>query len=151
MNRQNWMRTVMAGLLVLLGVSAAAAFGPGSVELRVNIPFNFMVGNHMLAAGAYRVSDPSQTLAFLQIRNQKAHHGSAIVRTISMEASTGNTESKLVFNRYGDHYFLSQVWTAGHTGGYTIPKSSHEREVAGELAGNNARGPDVVSLVASVR
>ena len=40
------------------------------------------------------------------------------------------TQSKLVFNRYGDHYFLSQVWTAGNSRGRQLLKSGREREMA---------------------
>ena len=36
---------------------------------------------------------------------------------------------RTVFHRYGDHYFLVQVWPAGATTGRAIPKSRQELEI----------------------
>jgi hypothetical protein len=151
MNREDWMRKTMACLLVLLGISAAAAaFSPGSTSLRIKIPFDFTAGNQMLPAGVYNVSSLGTDLSMLQIKNQNLHRGIAIVRTVSKEANDHNPDSRLVFNRYGDQYFLSQVWSAGQTGAYTVPRSSREKELATELSGDT-RGPEVVSIAALTR
>ncbi len=40
------------------------------------------------------------------------------------------SESKLVFNRYGDRYFLSQVWTEGNSQGRQLLMSDREKEIA---------------------
>jgi hypothetical protein len=37
---------------------------------------------------------------------------------------------KLVFNRYGDQYFLSKIWTRSSLTGRGLTKSRLEREVA---------------------
>jgi hypothetical protein len=39
-------------------------------------------------------------------------------------------KTKLVFHRYGDRYFLAQVWTAGSDQGRELPKSRRETEIA---------------------
>jgi hypothetical protein len=41
---------------------------------------------------------------------------------------------KLVFNRYGDQYFLSKIWAASSDSGRELPKSRLEREVAQRLS-----------------
>ena len=38
--------------------------------------------------------------------------------------------TKLVFHRYGDRYFLAQIWVAGNNSGSELPKSPREVEVA---------------------
>jgi len=43
-------------------------------------------------------------------------------------------QTKLVFTRYGDQYFLSEIWMAGTTVGQKLPKSRREREL--EIAQN---------------
>ena len=38
--------------------------------------------------------------------------------------------TKLVFHRYGSHYFLAQIWKAGNDRGQELPASGLETEVA---------------------
>ena len=47
-------------------------------------------------------------------------------------ASEVQGESRLVFNRYGDQYFLSQVWMAGSDTGRDLFQSRNERNLAKE-------------------
>jgi len=58
-------------------------------------------------------------------------------------------KTKLVFNRYGDKYFLSQVWIAGETRRRELPKSSREKEVAKDMAHNLTR--ERVEVLASLQ
>jgi hypothetical protein len=37
---------------------------------------------------------------------------------------------KLVFHRYGNEYFLSEVWTPGDEWGHRLSKTRREREIA---------------------
>ena len=39
-------------------------------------------------------------------------------------------KTKLVFHRYGDQYFLAQIWTEGNNRGSELPKTEREPEVA---------------------
>ena len=39
------------------------------------------------------------------------------------ESSKAQETTKLVFHRYGDQYFLAQVWTEGNDRGSELPKS----------------------------
>jgi hypothetical protein len=41
-----------------------------------------------------------------------------------------NEPSKLVFNKYGDKYFLSSVWMPGRGVGNALPTSKTESETA---------------------
>jgi hypothetical protein len=52
---------------------------------------------------------------------------------LSIARSEGprNTESKLVFDRIGTQYFLTQVWKGA--GGMIVPTSKHEQELKKEL------------------
>ena len=148
MKRQATTILGMASLLLLLGASAASA---GSIELWADIPFGFMAGDKMLPAGTYNVTRPGDFPTVLHIQNQDWIHGGALVQAnISQPANTKGTTS-LVFNRYGDRHFLSQVWTAGRSGGYLLRKSRQEQELARELAAKGTRVPEVVSVAASVQ
>lgn len=51
----------------------------------------------------------------------------------------------LVFHRYGDTYFLSEVVTAGEDTARELTPSRSERQLQRELASNKAE-PDTVAL-----
>ncbi len=46
------------------------------------------------------------------------------------ESTQAQEKTKLVFHRYGDQYFLAQIWTEGNNRGLELPKTRREREVA---------------------
>jgi hypothetical protein len=46
------------------------------------------------------------------------------------ESAQVQEKSKLVFHRYGNQYFLAQIWTAGNDRGRELPKTEQEREIA---------------------
>ena len=53
-----------------------------------------------------------------------------MVVTNATRSSKQQEQSKLVFNRYNDHYFLSQVWNAGFSSGRELLKTQQEKEIA---------------------
>src|SRR6266567_5276218 len=102
---------VMAGLLMFSSM-VATQVARAQEPMLVNIPFAFVAGNATLPAGEYRVQKLDGNSAVLLIHCWDAN-ASALVITNAAQAKEPQTESKLVFNRYGNRYFLSQVWTAG--------------------------------------
>jgi len=98
--------------------------------LRANIPFAFSVGNTQLPAGKYSVSRvlPNSGDSVIAI-NSLSGKGSALRTTIPVTAGTPRDKATLVFHRYGDQYFLSQVWAAGVSTGLTFTRSRSEREL----------------------
>ena len=53
-----------------------------------------------------------------------------MLTTIGVHAGKTSDVGKLVFNRYGDQYFLSKIWTRSSDTGREFSKSRLEREVA---------------------
>jgi hypothetical protein len=102
--------------------------------VRADIPFNFAVGNKTLPAGTYDVGTigmrDSKTL-LLQSRDANA---SIMVNSNAAENLKPANKTKLVFNQYGNRYFLSQIWVNGETRGHQLPKTSREKELAREVA-----------------
>jgi hypothetical protein len=118
----------MAGMMALTAM-ASTRVAQAQEQMVVNIPFDFVAGNTTLPSGEYsvKVSGPTNTLILIA-RNDSA--ASAFMNTNAAVASEPQTESKLVFNRYGDRYFLSQVWTAGNSSGRQLLKSAREKEMS---------------------
>jgi len=136
---------LLAGLLVLSSI-AATQVARAQEAMVVDIPFAFTAGNATLPAGEYRVQKMDRNPSVLLIHCWDAG-ASTMVITNAAQAKELQTESKLVFKRYGNRYFLSQVWTAGSISGRQLPKSPKEKE--GErLARNETK--DEITLVASL-
>jgi hypothetical protein len=136
---------VMAAVMALTAI-ASTRIAQAQELMVVNIPFDFVAGNSKLPAGEYSVktSGPTNTLILIA-RNDSA--ASAFINTNAAVASEPKTESKLIFNRYGDRYFLSQVWTAGNSSGRQLLKSDREKEMA-QVAKNETQGQ--ITLVAGL-
>jgi len=119
---------VMASLLVLCGF-AATQVARAQEPMTVNIPFAFTAGEAALPAGEYRVQKMDGNGAVLLIRSSDPT-AAAFVTTIGTQGKEQQERSKLVFNRYNDHYFLSQVWNAGYSSGRQLRKTHREKEIA---------------------
>jgi hypothetical protein len=154
------MKNVVAkfGLLVVLTIVAAGASANAqSLQYRVtaNIPFDFSVAGQKLPAGKYFINRAQQGDGdmVVQIRSTDGH--SNVTRlTIPISAYNPVNKSKLVFNRYGDDYFLSEIWPAGSATGRELPKSRAEREVARKakdsgVAALNAPDVKTVTILAN--
>ncbi len=123
----------MSSLFVLLAVVPALGQGRSSHKIRADIPFDFMVSDTSFPAGSYSVS----TLApgVLLIRSRDGHESVVVMTRDVQESLTPQDETNLVFNRYGDQYFLAQMWTVGDVYGREFLKSSTESEVAKNFSG----------------
>jgi hypothetical protein len=119
---------VMAGMMALT-VMAFSRVAQAQEMLVVNIPFDFVAGNMTLPAGEYsiKVTAPERTLLLIDRKDAAA---SAFMNTNPVVKTEMQTESKMIFNRYGDRYFLSEVWTAGNSRGRQLSKSRREMEMA---------------------
>jgi hypothetical protein len=123
---------------MLLGGTAGAA-GNGALEARV--PFSFAAGDASLAPGTYTVDRHPSGLILLRGARQGAFLWTD--RTVSA-SSHGST--RLVFHRYGDRYFLRQVWFSGASG-YAFRETRAERETASRR-GKAASAPALVVVAA---
>jgi hypothetical protein len=54
----------------------------------------------------------------------------AMVLSNATQAKETQTQSTLVFKRYDNRYFLSQIWKAGSIRGRELLKSPAEKEIA---------------------
>lgn len=60
--------------------------------------------------------------------------------TNPVETASPKDKPTLVFHRYGDQYFLFQIWPAGVTTGRELFKSRSERKIEHNLAANASAG-----------
>ena len=129
MKRQAFSLISLLSLLLLAGSAIAQ-----TVRVRANVPFNFTVGNKTLPAGMYSIrtiGDRGMTTLLVQAQDG---HSSIMTNSNAAENLKPADKSKLVFNRYRDQYFLSEIWVAGVSRGHRLPKTSREKELARDLA-----------------
>ena len=144
MKRQAFSLISLLSLLLVAGSAIAQ-----TVHVRANIPFNFAVGNKTLPAGTYDVGtidDLDGKILLLQASDGNAR---MMVNSNAAENLKPADKSKLVFNQYGNRYFLSEIWVSGATRGHQLPKTSREKEMARDVAQNLTQGR--IEIVASLQ
>jgi hypothetical protein len=93
------------GLLTIASLASCAGAIAQQPALKAKIPFGFTVGDTWMPAGEYTISSPLQHV--IQVRSTDFAN---IATVISLQSSDkSSSESKLVFNKYGDQYFLRHV------------------------------------------
>ena len=119
--------TMLSLLLILTSVSVAAQSERSRIT---NIPFSFIVGEKTLPAGEYVVQPNRRDSHNVWLVQSKDSHVSALFYTMPLRASDTQEKTKFVFHKYGDQYFLSQIWTAGGNSGRELRVPRLERELA---------------------
>lgn len=132
--------------LCILIAAAAVPLAAQSITVTANIPFEFVVGDHTMPAGEYTVSNAVGTNAL----TIGARDGSALVFVGSalLRADEGYPDtSELLFRRYGNQYYLSEVWSSATPIGRELLKSRTERE----LTKTSAVKPETEIVLAQAR
>src|SRR3989442_2295145 len=122
----------IASVVVLsMAIVVVSARAQANSPLLANIPFQFVVEDKSLPAGEYRIErmlSGNPKVLLIRSTDGRAHRS---VMTMEVLANDWQ-ESKLIFNRYDNHYFLSQIWTQGDNSGRELFKSQRETELAGK-------------------
>ena len=120
-----------------------------SGELTVRVPFEFTAGTTTLSAGTYLVTRDSVSSTFLSVRNLQQTPLAVLSNTPLPPSGQSNEPTRLVFMRYGQRYFLREVWFMNDAG-LTLPVTPQER-ISAEERPHTASWPTAVSVVASLR
>ena len=110
-------------------VRAAQSLASSTVVAQV--PFDFMVSNKIIPAGACEVGSVGMDGQILAIRNFDARK-SALATSFQDRAKQTADSTVLVFNHYGNQYFLSEIRLEGSNQTYKLPESRTEAELCAE-------------------
>jgi len=99
-------------------------------DLEVSIPFQFHAGNTKLPAGKYVIHmlDYADS-TFMEISSEDDSI-SALFEVQAVEADSAPTKSEVVFNRYGDRYFLAELLQEGNPAGSKVVESRYEKRIS---------------------
>lgn len=109
---------------------------------RAEIPFDFTVGKKIYKAGGYSVqlNEVNQHINLLSVKDL---NGRSLNQTVALKsgAVSGNKETRLIFNRYGNQYVLRKI--AAPDFGIMLPKMKTERRIAK----NFGKPDEIVAIV----
>jgi hypothetical protein len=131
------MKRTFTNLFLALGCLCVGAIGvqAQSYALSATIPFAFHANGTTCSAGRYifqkEVNRDNQSL-----RNRDT--GRSLFLGPVPESKVNRSSPRLVFHRYGNEYFLSEIWNDQGTGTH-LSTSKLEKEVRGRAVQAKAR------------
>lgn len=148
----------MVMLVVALAMVTAAATTNAQSSHRVtaDVPFEFSVGYKTMPAGQYKIQIITSANDAVLIQSEDGKQ-SALRLSEATTRAKDKSKVRLVFHRYGERYFLAQVWN-GNDIGRELLKSQEEKAIARELQlasnGSSTEGRatfEIVEVVATLR
>ena len=146
MRKKIFSAAITCSLLIVAGAATAYAQLPGTA-VRATIPFDFSVRGKVLPAGNYEIRRITDQPDGLIISNVNDRHEHAMFETEAIQAPRIAKRAEIIFRRYGDSYFLSEVFSGGAQTGRELFPSRQERVLKSEMASNKTES-ETVALVA---
>lgn len=155
------MRKQVVKGITMLTMIVAIAFATAVVSAQAqsaktvtsNIPFEFIVADKTLPAGEYQVKRSLGNALTIGTSDPDV----AVSRLTNEIQPNKDRRVRLVFHRYGDRYFLAEVWTGAGDVGRQLVKSRQERAIEREMSTLASKteqgecGPDLVEVAAVLR
>jgi hypothetical protein len=113
-------------LSIGIALVAVAAVQAQDETVTANVPFSFYMGRSAMPQGAYKVEELSHG-AMVRMRSIDA------INAVITRAIAGKKQiepARLVFHRYGESYFLAEIWTGDTSIGQGLTVSPREKELA---------------------
>ena len=129
------MKCKVFGILAIVTLSPLVSVPMMSAQTiaTANVPFAFTVANTEMSAGNYVITSVSDS-AITVINRSK---GTGVISPFHSEQPRNNNDTtKLVFHRYGDTYFLSQVARGSGETVIQLPISKRENKAQIQNAGS---------------
>jgi len=139
--RRHHVLSLLIALVFALTIYPAEAKAQIIGDLEVNIPFHFPVGNAKLPACKYRIhmlDDSNQ--AVMEIISADGST-SALFQVQEAQAQNTPGQNELLFNKYGNRYFLTRVFDAGDPNGSQVVKSDYEKRISQQTMDSQERVP----------
>jgi hypothetical protein len=136
---------------LFIGVLAIGAFASASPAVaqaqgpavQVTVPFAFQNGSQHLPAGTYRIDLNSEHVMILRGTDANA---AGVAMTLPEQRSKEIAKGKVVFQRYGDHYYIHEVWLPNSTEGRECVTSRAEKRDKQLQLAQNITAPSNVEL-----
>lgn len=128
MKKQTLFGIVVSALFLFFGNLPVSAQSQENM-MTVQIPFDFLLNEKLLPAGKYLIKRDQQAPQILMIYSRDKNIG-MIMQSIPHSLPENRIPTSLVFTKYDDQYFLSEVRLPERGKTYTLSKSKAERRQA---------------------
>jgi len=118
----------IAVLITSVLIAGTGAMAQGHA-VRATVPFDFTVGDKLLPAGTYEIWSPSTDR--IEVQNRDRHVAMLVTTTYDSHESRNST---LVFDRYGDQYFLSEILCRSAAMNVSVHQSKAEQHARTQQA-----------------
>ena len=130
--RRHQLLPLFIALVLALTIGASKAKAQVTDDLEVNIPFQFHAGDTKLPAGEYRIHVlDNSDLALMEIVSADGST-SALFQVRESDANSAPAKNELIFNKYGNRYFLAELFEEGNATGSQVAESRYEKVVSHE-------------------
>jgi hypothetical protein len=130
----------VAAVIIGMGFVVNLPLHAQSLAMKVTIPFEFHAGDKALPAGTYTVEKRGEAVL---ISDGRGNTAAVIANAIRNKAY--RMENMLVFKRYGETRFLTEVRWSDYSTARGLMESPAERQIAKALAA------DSVNVAATIR
>ena len=121
-------------LSLLIGSGSVIARGQALMDdtaVQVDVPHAFIVRDKTLPAGRYTVKRLSDTQPNVLVIRSDDGRDAVTFEAESAQANQIPRKAELVFDKLGDQYFLSQIWTPDSSFGYQLPRTKAQESLEG--------------------
>lgn len=128
MKKQNLKLFISSLLFVfVVSISTTSIFAQSDKIMKIEVPFSFYVGNQEFSAGIYDLSRNSEG-SFL-VRSADGRQKVIAPTPSGYRIKQAVSAERIVFNRYGDKYFLRQIFSNRAAEGFGLSESKAEKSV----------------------
>lgn len=122
---KNYAAIALVACVAFLTMAAAPAHAQAMIK--ADVPFSFSAAYGVLPAGEYSISRVGGQFTLLLCSGER---GIELMVPKTTEWRTDFNTAKLVFHRYGDEYFLAEVWSSSDNAVRTLQVHPRERQLA---------------------
>jgi hypothetical protein len=128
--RRRHLLSLLIGLVFALTIYPIKANAQIIGDLEAKIPFQFHAGNTKFPAGEYRIHVLDNSDLTMMELSSLDGSVSALFQVQDAETNSEPTKSELIFNKYGNRYFLAKLFDEGNRNGSQVSESGYEKKIS---------------------
>lgn len=119
---------IAVGTIAICLMSSAGYTQSGNLKLVFHVPFPFTAERILFSPGEYEVTQPDHFI--LMLRNEKTQSSAFEHVKPAQSRTEADGRARLVFHRYGNEYFLTEVTDGSIQSTYDFRESNEEKRLA---------------------
>ena len=128
--------------LLVLSLLLTVAGAHAQTAARANVPFAFKVGTRQMPAGTYTMRNDAGS-SIIMVRNVQT--GTSAL-AMGRPGSPSKKTDKLIFHRYGSHYFLTAILGGKGSQGMVFPATRQEKALqVAQAPADNGNNVEIAS------